>query len=159
MGEQIWSSGSHNIRPRDPVHLLPVGRPLQLAQHTTQPDYCLPPSVQRNGRTFTLRLKDAVRACCATANWVDLLPWALLGLRAVAREDDGSTPAQAVFGSPLILPGQLQILQNYLQKFFLSNFLRHGVLANIFPLDTTPPPPAGRRCSCPMTLPAHRQCL
>jgi hypothetical protein len=51
-------------------------------------------------------LKDALRARCAAANWVDHLPWVLLGLRAAARKDDGSTPAQEVFGSPLILPGQ-----------------------------------------------------
>jgi hypothetical protein len=42
-----------------------------------------------------------------SANWVDPLPWVLLGLRAAAREDDGSTPAQAVFGSP---------------SFYLANF-------------------------------------
>jgi hypothetical protein len=27
------------------VHLLPVGRPLQPAQHPAQPDHCLPPAV------------------------------------------------------------------------------------------------------------------
>jgi transposase InsO family protein len=74
---------------------------------------------------FHCRLKDALRARCAAANWVDHLPWVLLGLRAAAREDDGSTPAQAVFGSPLILPGQFLDSQNFLLKFFLSNFLRH----------------------------------
>ncbi len=75
---------------------------------------------------FHRRVKDALRARCAAANWVDHLLWVLLGLRAAAREDDGSTLAQAVFGSPLILPGQfLDSLQNFLLKFFLSNFLRH----------------------------------
>ncbi len=66
---------------------------------------------------FHHRLKDALCARCATPNWVDHLPWVLLGLRAAAREDYGTTPAQAVFGSPLIL--------SYLQKIFLSNSLRH----------------------------------
>jgi hypothetical protein len=99
MGEQIWSFGSHNIRPQDPVHLLLVGRPLQLDQNPAQPDYCLP--LER----FHRRLKDALRARCAVTNWVNHLPWVLLGLCAAAREDDGSIPAQAVFGSPLILPG------------------------------------------------------
>ncbi len=47
---------------------------------------------------FHHRLKDALHAVCAAANWVNHLPWVLLGLRAAAREDDGSTPAQAVFG-------------------------------------------------------------
>jgi hypothetical protein len=52
MGEQIWSPGSHNIRPRGPVHLIPVGCPLQLAQHPAQADHCLPPAVQQGGRTL-----------------------------------------------------------------------------------------------------------
>ncbi len=57
-------------------------------------------------KRFHRRLKDALRARCAAANWVDHLPWVLLGLRAAPREDDGSTPAQEVFSTPLILPGQ-----------------------------------------------------
>jgi hypothetical protein len=39
-------------------------------------------------------------------NWTDHLPWALLGLPLVAREDNNTTPAWAVFSSPPILPGQ-----------------------------------------------------
>jgi hypothetical protein len=82
---------------------------------------------QSNGMVecFHRRLKDALCARCAAANWVDHLPWVLLGLRAAAREDDGSTPAQAVFGSPLILPGEFLDSPELLQTFFLSNFLRH----------------------------------
>jgi transposase InsO family protein len=54
---------------------------------------------QSNGMVerFHRCLKDALHARCAAANWVDHLPWVLLGLRAAAREDDGSTPAQEVF--------------------------------------------------------------
>jgi transposase InsO family protein len=68
---------------------------------------------------FHRRLKDALHDRCAAANWVDHLPWVLLGLRAAAREEDDSTPAQAVFGQFYLTP------QNYLPTFFLSNFLRH----------------------------------
>jgi len=63
---------------------------------------------QSNGlvERFHRCLKDALRARCAAANWMDHLPWVLLGLRSAAREDNNTTPAQAVFGSQLILPGQ-----------------------------------------------------
>jgi hypothetical protein len=64
----------------------------------------------------------ALRARCAAANWVDLLPLVLLGLRAAAREDDGSTPAQAVFGSLLILPGQFLDSPELTSKIFLEQF-------------------------------------
>jgi hypothetical protein len=71
---------------------------------------------------FHRRLKDALRVRCAAANWVDHLPWVLLGLRAAAREDDGSTPAQEVFGSPLILPGQFLDSPERPPKTFLEQF-------------------------------------
>jgi hypothetical protein len=79
---------------------------------------------QSNGMVerFHRRLKDALRARCTAANWVDHLPWVLLGLRAAAREDDGSTPAQAVFGSPLILPGQFLDSPELPSKTFLEQF-------------------------------------
>ena len=55
---------------------------------------------------FHRRLKDALRARCAAADWVSHLPWVLLGLRAAQREADNISPAQAVYGGPLVLPGQ-----------------------------------------------------
>ena len=38
---------------------------------------------------------------------MDELPWTLLGLRAVPREDDGVSSAERVFGTSLVLPGSL----------------------------------------------------
>jgi hypothetical protein len=70
------------------------------------------------------RLKDALRACCATENWTDHLPWVLLGLRSAAREDDNNTPTQAVFGSPLILPGQFLDSPELPSYEFLTQFSR-----------------------------------
>jgi hypothetical protein len=66
------------------------------------------------------RQKNALRARCA--NWVDHLPWVLLGLRTAGREDDSSTPAQAVFGSPLIIPGQFLDSPELPSKIFLEQF-------------------------------------
>ena len=53
------------------------------------------------------RLKDALRARCATDMWAAHLPWVLLSLRSTPREEDGRSPAQAVLGSDLIVPGQV----------------------------------------------------
>jgi len=52
------------------------------------------------------RLKDALRARATGSSWADDLPWVLLGLRAQPRDDSGLSPAEAVFRSPLVLPGQ-----------------------------------------------------
>ena len=79
---------------------------------------------QSNGMVerFHRRLKDALRARCAAANWINHLPWVLMGLRAAPREDDGSTPAQEVFGTPLILPGQFLDSPEIPLKLFLEQF-------------------------------------
>jgi len=48
----------------------------------------------------------------------------LLGLLLAAREDDNTTPAQAVFGSPLILPGQFFDTPELPSEQFLEQFSR-----------------------------------
>ncbi len=95
------------------------GKRLKIQHSQTTTDH-----PQSNGmlECFHRRLKDALRARCAAANWVDHLPWVLLGLRAAAREDDGSIPAQAVFGSPLILPGQFLDSPELPSLIFLEQF-------------------------------------
>ncbi len=118
----LGSTGRHNIRLRDPIHILPVGRPVQLDQHPAQPDNGLPPAVYGMVERFHRCLKDALCARCAAANWVDHFPWFLLGLRAAAIEYDGTTPARAVFGSRLILPGQFLDSPELPSKDFFEQF-------------------------------------
>ncbi len=52
------------------------------------------------------RLKDALWTRGANATWAPELPWVLLGLRSQPREDSNISPAQAVYGTPLVLPNQ-----------------------------------------------------
>jgi hypothetical protein len=63
---------------------------------------------QSNGlvECFHRRLKDALRARAAAADWPDHVPWVLLGLRAAPREDSGVSAAELVYGAPVVLPGQ-----------------------------------------------------
>jgi hypothetical protein len=56
------------------------------------------------------RLKDALRARAVAVTWSEELPFVLLGLRAQPREDTGLSPAEAVYGAPIVLPNE--ILQN-----------------------------------------------
>jgi hypothetical protein len=56
----------------------------------------------------TLRqIKDAVRARLAGNKWPENLPWVLFSLRAAPKKDSAISSAELVFGTPLILPGQL----------------------------------------------------
>jgi hypothetical protein len=56
------------------------------------------------------RLKDAHRVCAAAATWSKELPFVLLQLQVQPREDAGLSPAEAVFGAPILLPNEF--LQN-----------------------------------------------
>jgi hypothetical protein len=51
-------------------------------------------------------LKEALRARGAIATWDAELPWVLLGLRSSPREDTNLSPAQVLYGTPLVLPNQ-----------------------------------------------------
>jgi hypothetical protein len=52
------------------------------------------------------RLKDSLRARAAGPDWAAHLPWILLALRAAPHDDSGYSPAEAMFGTPVVLPGQ-----------------------------------------------------
>jgi hypothetical protein len=56
------------------------------------------------------RIKNVLCACAAAATWSEELPFVLLGLRAQPREDTGLSPAEAVFGTQIVLPNEF--LQN-----------------------------------------------
>jgi transposase InsO family protein len=51
-------------------------------------------------------LKDALRALAAAAIWSKELPFVLLNLHAQPREDTALSPAEAVFGTPIVLPNK-----------------------------------------------------
>jgi hypothetical protein len=95
---------------------------------------------------FHRRLKDALQSRAAAADWHNHIPWMLLGIRAAYREDSEFSPAEAVYGSQLILPGQFINTAESPSPSFLNN------------LQTTmtgrPPPPARHNTApAPSTLP------
>lgn len=63
---------------------------------------------QANGmcERFHRTMKAALRAALTDSNWVDRLPWVLLGLPSAPKEDLQSSSAELVFGQPLRVPGE-----------------------------------------------------
>ncbi len=104
---------------------------------------------QSNGlvERFHRRLKDALQSrAAAAADWHYHLPWVLLGIRTAFREDSEFSPAEAVYGSQLVLPGQFINTAESPSPSFLRE------------LQTTmtgrPPPPARHNVApAPSTLP------
>ena len=62
---------------------------------------------QANGMVerFHRHLKSALRARLTGPNWMDELPWILLGIRTAPKEDLDCSSAELVFGAPLTVPG------------------------------------------------------
>ena len=53
---------------------------------------------------FHRHLKSSLKARCMGLNWVDKLPWVLLGIRTAPKEDLRCSTAELVYGTPLTLP-------------------------------------------------------
>ena len=69
---------------------------------------------QANGlvERFHRSLKAALRARLTTSTWVDELPWVMLGLRTVPKEDMGASVAEMLYGAPLTVPGAFTVPSN-----------------------------------------------
>ena len=102
---------------------------------------------QSNGlvERFHRRLKDALRARLANADWLQHLPWVMLGIRSATPLEGGPSPAEAVMGSQPVLPGEFLAtgeppLQSFLDRL-RSSALRapRPVLHKDTPLPTSLP--------------------
>ena len=62
---------------------------------------------QANGlvEQFHRTLKASLKARLSSPNWVDELPWVLLGIRVVPKDDLQTSSAELVYGEPLMIPG------------------------------------------------------
>ena len=62
---------------------------------------------QANGlvERFHRNLKASLKTRLNGPNWMDELPWALLGTRTAPKEDLNTSSAELVYGSPLTVPG------------------------------------------------------
>jgi cleavage and polyadenylation specificity factor subunit 1 len=106
---------------------------------------------QANGMVerFHRHMKSSLKARLTGPNWVDELPWVLLGIRTAPKEDLASSSAELVYGAPLTVPGDFippardapdaaKVLQRLRQK--VSSFApvptsRHGTVVASFPPD------------------------
>jgi hypothetical protein len=52
-------------------------------------------------------LKEALMSRLSGANWLQHLPWVLLGIRSTPKGQHGLSPAEAVFGEKLSLPNEV----------------------------------------------------
>ena len=81
---------------------------------------------QSNGMVerFHRSLKSSLQARLAGSDWFSHLPLVLLGLRATPKDDTGLSVSEAVYGSPLTLPGELVDVPELLPDAFLKKVNR-----------------------------------
>ena len=53
---------------------------------------------------FHRTIKVSLKAPLSSPNWVDELPWVLLGIRVVPKDDLHTSSAELVYGEPLMIP-------------------------------------------------------
>ena len=96
-------------------------------------------------------MKSALRARLSGPNWVDELPWVLLGIRTAPKEDLGCSSAELVYGSPLTVPGEF-VANSGPQLDYNSQLqqLRDHV-------GTLAPVPTSQHGAAPVSVPADLQ--
>jgi len=94
-------------------------------------------------------MKAALRAGLKDGNWVDKLPWVMLGLRTAPKEDLQCSTAEMVYGQPLRVPGdflpntsvpwsasaQRVCLQDAAETFAPIPTAQHGTRVSRVPAD------------------------
>ncbi|XP_078482210.1 uncharacterized protein LOC144743104 [Ciona intestinalis] len=104
---------------------------------------------QANGlvERFHRHLKSALMARLTGPNWVDELPWVLLGIRTVPKEDIKASSAELLYGAPIAVPGDLltpsqtvtpteqflPTIQETIRKLTIQPMTRHGKITPYLP--------------------------
>ena len=108
---------------------------------------------QSNGlvERFHRQLKSALKARLTGPNWMDELPWVLLGIRTAPKEDIGCSSAELVYGAPLTVPGDFIANQGHQPDHsFELQRLREQV-------RTLAPVPTSQHGNTPASVPADLQ--
>lgn len=106
---------------------------------------------QANGlcERFHRSMKAALKASLTDDNWVDKLPWVMVGLRTAPKEDLRCSTAEMVYGQPLRVPGdflpntsvpwlataQRALLQNTVRAFAPIPTAQHGTPVSRVPVE------------------------
>jgi transposase InsO family protein len=94
------------------------------------------------------QMKEALKARLAGDRWPEHLPWVLLGIRSAPKDDSNISAAEAVLGTPLVLPGQLLTAEERPVPAFVEQ------LRSAPPIPTRQLPPSAESGSSPRLMSA-----
>ena len=81
---------------------------VQSSGQQARADNCYHPQANGMVEWFRRQLKAALHARSSAGDWLEHMPWVLLGLCAAPKEEAGLSAAEAAYGHSLVLPSQLQ---------------------------------------------------
>ena len=105
LDRSIWCTGRAHLRQGVTVHFGIVGDSVSTKRHASPQDNGVPSPVEWDCGTISSSSETALMARLTGPDWIDELPWVLLGIRTVPKEDLGCSSAEMVYGAPLTVPG------------------------------------------------------
>ncbi|XP_069752091.1 uncharacterized protein [Narcine bancroftii] len=150
LGRLVQRPGSPHQRSGHPVHICALDTARQQVGDTATPHYAY--HLQANGLVERLHchLKSVLMTHLTGPNWTDKLPWVLLGIRSIPKEDLQASSAELVYGAPLALPGEFVNTPHNPQRS------PHELLPHLRArLDSFKPPPPPRHGTRPTRIPGE----
>ena len=99
---------------------------------------------QENGlmEIFHQSMKASFRVCSHSPSWISELPWVMLGLRTMPKDDLGTSQADQLFGSPFTVPGSSWVIArvNQFQNCSAASVTMQQI-SDLFLQYTMPLPP------------------
>lgn len=94
---------------------------------------------QANGlvERFHRHMKASLRARLNGPDWVDELPWVLLGIRTAPKEDLNCSSAELVYGTPLAVPGDFFATEGESQDPSATLLQLRARVGNLAPVPTS----------------------
>ena len=102
LGSPLWCAAACHLRQRGAIHIQHVDLLVWRSTGRAHHNHSLPPPSNGMVEWLHLQIKDALHARGAATEWVDHLPWVLLGLRASPKEDSGISTAETILGQQLV---------------------------------------------------------
>ena len=122
LDRSIWCTGRAHLRQGVTVHFGIVDDTVSAKRHASTQDNGVPSPFEWD--CGTISSSSVLMARLTGPDWIDELPWVLLGIRTVPKEDLECSSAEMVYGAPLTVPGDFlprgqdtDVIAHFLPRF------------------------------------------
>ena len=105
-GSHVWHTRAYDVRQGLPVYQQSVGRSIPSTRNRTTSHHGISSQSNNLLERWHRPIKAALMAKCDSTEWVFHFPWVLLGLGTMPHKGCDTSAAEAVYGQPLVVPGE-----------------------------------------------------